>query len=318
VAWATYEISLDFRTDIGYFGVSNIFEPVLLRTFISSGKTIEYLYIRRIDMGTHPHTNLFTQVDRTRDPDFFVRFMDEAQKPSAIQASKRLMLERIALAPGEAVLDVGCGPGTDVFDMVELVGPAGRLVGLDASEVMIAEARRRAQQLQAPITFKVGEVYALPFPDGAFDVCRTERLLEHIPDAGQALAEMVRVTRPGGRILVFDFDWDTLIIDHPDKETTRTIIMSYSDSIQNGWIGRQLPRLFKQQHLEVLSIDPVQVFVHYALAELFLGSHLTVLQTNGTLSAGRAQKWWEHLQQADEHGILMISFTAFIVVGAKR
>ena len=83
VAWATYEISLDFRTDIGYFGVSNIFEPVLLRTFISSGKTIEYLYIRRIDMGTHPHTNLFTQVDRTKDPNFFVRFMDEAQKPAS-------------------------------------------------------------------------------------------------------------------------------------------------------------------------------------------------------------------------------------------
>ena len=69
-------------------------------------------------MSTHPHTNLFTQVDRTRDPDFFIRFMDEAQKPPAIQASKRLMLERMALAPGAAVLDVGCGPGTDVFDMV--------------------------------------------------------------------------------------------------------------------------------------------------------------------------------------------------------
>ena len=55
---------------------------------------------------------------------------------------------------------------------------------------------------------------------------------------------MVRVTRPGGRIVVFDFDWDTLIIDHPDKETTRTVVLTYSDSIQNGWIGRQLPRLF--------------------------------------------------------------------------
>jgi len=49
-------------------------------------------------------------------------------------------------------------------------------------------------------------------------------------------------------------------------------------SIRNGWIGRQLPRLFKEQHLDVRSFDPVQVFVHYSLAELFLGSHLTRLQ----------------------------------------
>ena len=269
-------------------------------------------------MSTRPHTNLFTQVDRTLDPDFFVRFMDEAQKPAGIQASKRLMLKRIALAPGEAVLDVGCGPGTDVFDMADLVGPSGRLVGLDASEVMIAEARRRAKERHVPITFEVGDVQALPFPDDAFDVCRAERLLEHLPDPRPTLAEMVRVTRSGGRIGVFDFDWDTLIVDHPDRETTRTIVLSYSDSMRNGWIGRQLPRLFKEQQLAVRSVDAVQVFVHYALAELFLGSHLTLLQENGTLSAGKAQQWWEYLQDAEERGTLLISFTAFLVVGAKR
>ncbi len=112
-------------------------------------------------MNPHPHVNLFTHVDHSQDPDFFVRFMDEAQKPAGIQASKRIMLERIALVPGEAVLEVGCGPGTDVFDLVELVGPAGRLVGLDASATMIAEARRRAEARQVPVTFAVGDVQAL-------------------------------------------------------------------------------------------------------------------------------------------------------------
>jgi len=107
--------------------------------------------------------------------------MDETQKLAAIQTSKRLMLERIALARGQSILDVGCGPGTDLFDMVELVGPAGRLAGLDASEVIIAEARRRAAELRLPINFQVGEAHALPFPDHAFDVCRAARLLEHLP-----------------------------------------------------------------------------------------------------------------------------------------
>jgi ubiquinone/menaquinone biosynthesis C-methylase UbiE len=192
-------------------------------------------------MRAHPHTNLFTQVDRTHDPDFFVRFMDEAQRPEGIRVSKRLMLERMALAPGAAVLEVGCGPGTDVFELVDVVGTAGLLVGLDESEAMIVEARRRASERHIAVTFEVGDVQALAFPDATFDVCRAARLLEHLPDAWQALSEMARVTRSGGRVVVFDFDWDTLVVDHPDKETTRTIVLSYSDSIRNGWVGRQLP-----------------------------------------------------------------------------
>jgi hypothetical protein len=95
------------------------------------------------------------------------------------------------------------------------------------------------------------------------------------------------------------------------------IVLSYSDSIRNGWIGRQLPRLFKEQGLAVLSIDPVPVFVHYALAELFLGSHLAQLQASGTLSPGQARQWWEYLQHADKYGTLLISFTAFITVGTR-
>jgi ubiquinone/menaquinone biosynthesis C-methylase UbiE len=265
-----------------------------------------------------PHTHLFNQVDRTEDPDFFVRFMDEAQKPPGIQASKQRMLDRAALSAGDAVLDVGCGPGDDLFAIANLVGPAGRLVGLDASEVMIAEARRRAAKRGLHVRFEIGDATALPFADGAFDLCRAARVLEHLADPRKALAEMVRVTRPGGRIVVFDFDWDTLVIDHPDRQTTRTIVQTYSDAIQNGWIGRELPRLFEEQHVEVLSVDPLQIAVHYALAELFLGGHLVALQESGALTPGQAQRWWEHLRRAEAAGTLLIGFTAFVVVGAHR
>ena len=75
---------------------------------------------------------------------------------------------------------------------------------------------------------------------------------------------------------------------------------------------------FKGQDLDVRSFDPVQVFVHYSLAELFLGSHLTRLQTTGILSPDSARRWWDYLRQADERGTLMISFTAFVIVGSKN
>jgi SAM-dependent methyltransferase len=183
---------------------------------------------------------------------------------------------------------------------------------------MIAEARRRAEELRLPITFEVGEASALPFTDGTIDICRAARLLQHLADPLAALSEMVRVTRADGRVVVFDFDWDTLIIDHPDKQTTRTVVLTYSDSIRNGWIGRQLPRLFHEQRLDLLSVDPLQVSVHYALAELFLGSHVVALQADGTLRPDQAQQWWEYLQRADTDATLLVSFTAFVVVGAKR
>jgi hypothetical protein len=95
-------------------------------------------------------------------------------------------------------------------------------------------------------------------------------------------------------------------------------VLTYADSIRNGWIGRQLPRLFREHHLDRVSIDPVQVCVHYALAEVFLGSHLVALQTDGTLRPDHAQQWWEYLQRADTDGTLLVSFTAFVVVGTKR
>lgn len=88
--------------------------------------------------------------------------------------------------------------------------------------------------------------------------------------------------------------------------------------MRNGWIGRQLPRLFREQGLEVLSIDPVQVFVHYALAELFLGGQLAHLQASEILSSDQSQRWWGYLQYADKHGTLLISFTTFMVVGARN
>jgi hypothetical protein len=77
---------------------------------------------------------------------------------------------------------------------IACAGPVGRLVGLDASEVIIAEGRRRASALGLPIVFEVADVQALPFDDDSFDACRAARLLEHVPNAELALTEMVRPT----------------------------------------------------------------------------------------------------------------------------
>lgn len=259
----------------------------------------------------------FRRVDHSRDPAFFIRFMDEGHRIPAIQASKRRIRELLALRPGAAVLDVGCGPGASLLEMAVTVGPQGRLAGLDASEAMIAEARRRAAASEAAVSFAAGDAQALPFADETFDACYTERVLMHVVDAERTLAEMIRVTRTGGRVVAADFDWDTLMIDSPEREVTRTIARTFSDSVRHGWIGRQLPRLGKELGLGDVSVEAMPVFVPYAFAELLLGGHCTKLQAEGVLTPGQVEAWWEELRDAEARGVFLLGFTAFIVAGTK-
>jgi ubiquinone/menaquinone biosynthesis C-methylase UbiE len=258
---------------------------------------------------------LFTAVDRTRDPGFFARFLDEANK--VVADGKPLIFDGLRLQPGQVVLDLGCGTGADVVEIARIVGTDGRVVGVDVSESLIAEARTRWGESGLPVEFRVGDAQALEFEDASFDACRTERMLMHVPDERRAIAEMVRVTRRGGRVAAFDFDWDTQIIDSPNKETTRAIVRSFSDGIRHGWIGRQLPRLFREHGLTDVAVVPYQVFVHLEFLELLLGGHLVTAQENGLVRPEEVERWWTDLRAAAGRGDFLATFTAFVVAGTK-
>jgi SAM-dependent methyltransferase len=207
--------------------------------------------------------------------------------------------------------------GADVFDIAQRVGSAGSATGVDVSEVMIAQARQRAEGLNLPVSFEVADAQALRFEDATFDACRTERMLMHVPDPELALSEMVRVTKPSGRISVFDFDWDTFVIDSPDKATTRAVVTAFSDGLRNGCIGRALPRLFRENGMSDVDVVGHTVFIDFEFLGLLIGGPLTAAQAAGILDPGDVSAWWKGLAEADERGIFLAGFTAFIVSGSK-
>jgi 2-polyprenyl-3-methyl-5-hydroxy-6-metoxy-1,4-benzoquinol methylase len=110
------------------------------------------------------------------------------------------------LRPGLDLLDVGCGPGTITVDLAARVAP-GRVVGLDVSADPLAEARAAADRTGVPVSFRVGNVYALDADDDSFDVVHAHQVLQHLTDPVVALREMARVCRPGGVIAVRDVDY---------------------------------------------------------------------------------------------------------------
>ena len=116
------------------------------------------------------------------------------------------ILDLAEVGTGDRVLDVGTGPGYLARAAASRVGASGRAVGLDASPEMIAQARRRAARETPSAEFVVAGAQRMPFGDGEFDVVVSRLAMHHLPGEvrEQALAEMSRVLRPGGRLLLAD------------------------------------------------------------------------------------------------------------------
>lgn len=121
-------------------------------------------------------------------------------------ALRQLIADLARLRSGETVLDVGCGTGTLALVAKARVGLTGRVYGVDPSRQMLAYARSQAAGRRLSVDFQLGVVEHLAFPDRSFDVVVCTWMIHHLPtdDQRQGLAEMARVLKPGGRLLLVD------------------------------------------------------------------------------------------------------------------
>jgi len=122
------------------------------------------------------------------------------QVPSVFEPLARMFLERMALRPGQRVLDVACGTGIVTRLAAPIVGPAGSIVAVDFNPAMLDVARRHAPADGARVEWRQGDAAALPCADADFDVVLCQQGLQFFPDRPAALREMRRVLRPGGRV----------------------------------------------------------------------------------------------------------------------
>jgi ubiquinone/menaquinone biosynthesis C-methylase UbiE len=111
-------------------------------------------------------------------------------------------LPRIRLGPSPAVLDLGCGTGINLFEAARVLGPCRRLHGVDLAPGMIEQARRKAAAAGVPATFEVGDAERLQLEDAAFDLVICNSVYHWFSDRLRAVAEMSRVLRPGGQVLI--------------------------------------------------------------------------------------------------------------------
>lgn len=262
------------------------------------------------------HIGMFTSVDALEDPGLFIGLLDRIQTAPDVQAVRSALLARLDLGPGRTILDLGCGTGDHTREVAALVAPGGTATGVDFSTAMIAEAARRQADSPVAATFEQGDAQQLRFATDTFDACRTERMLCHVPDCEAALREMVRVTRPGGRVGVLDVDLSGFMIDSSDRAITDTFVSTMGDSIQHPWMGRTLRRLMGEFGLVDVDVRPYVLECPYGAIEPMIDVHVALMLQAGT-DAEAVAGWKRELEYRNLAGSFFMGMTMFAAVGRK-
>jgi len=198
------------------------------------------------------------------DEDMTRRVVEVYTTPDVV-AQRDATLEILDPQPGEHVLDIGSGPGFLAAGIASRVGESGTVSGIDMSEPMIAYAGRlESAPDAAPMTFVLGNATALGFSDQSFDAVVSTQVFEYVPEIATALTEVHRVLVPGGRVLILDTDWDSVVWHTRDRERHERVMSAWQEHLADPWLPRTLTGRLESAGLKVQRHD-VLVLLNPAL-----------------------------------------------------
>ena len=244
------------------------------------------------------------------------------QTPDVI-AQRAATLQALALRAGERVVDVGSGPGLLAAEMATQVGPAGRVIGLDLSDPMLALSRQRCADLDSGtcLSFLKADAARLPFADSRFDVAVSTQVYEYVADVAAALAEAYRVLRPGGRVLILDTDWDSIVWAAGDPARMQRLLAAWADRFADAHLPRSLSWQlqgagFHLERREVLVLfNPEYDPDTYSVANGQIMADFAV--TQGRMPPEEAEAWLRDLQRLGSQGRYFFSLNRYLFLATK-
>ncbi|GAA3053919.1 class I SAM-dependent methyltransferase [Pseudonocardia yunnanensis] len=233
---------------------------------------------------------------------------------SAVSELRDWAHEALAVGPGQRALEVGSGTGSSVQRLAAAVGPDGEAIGLDVNTGLLAVAEGRARSAGSAARFVHGDVYAAPFADGSVDAVLCERVFQFLDRPERAVAEIARVLRPGGRVVLIDSDWSSATLYPGDLEVLRTVESMLASRLhgREPLAGRKLRSWLSGASLTVTDHEARTLFLPY---EMFLNAGLLALidmaVTRGEITAEQRKQFLAGLADAQSRGEFHASVTMF-------
>ncbi len=255
--------------------------------------------------------HVFDRVDESEETQQLIAFLAWVDGKPDVVARRARSYELLGVRPRATLADVGCGIGTVLADLVDL---GARAVGVDSSEAMVREAARRVPEAE----IHLADVAALPFEDGSLSGYRAERVYQHLADPMRALGEAMRVLEPGGRVVLVDQDWDAFLVDGDDRQTTRSMLRGFADSIPNGWAGRRNGIALAAAGFVDVAVEAETVTeIDYDYAAPFLPALKAAAVGAGSLAEDVADAWLAEQRRRGEEGRFFAAMTHFLASATR-
>ena len=235
---------------------------------------------------------------------------------------RRRELVRAALdaRAGDRVLDVGCGPGFYVTELLEVVGRDGLIVGVDGSADMLAVAAKRAEG-HDNVEFREADATSLPVPDASFDRAIAVQVLEYVRDVSAALAELRRALRPGGRVLVWDVDWATVSWQTSDGKLMQRVLAAWDKHLTHPSLPRRLAAQLRDAGFEQIQMDAYSFATIQLIPDAYGGSLVPLLEQyvveQGGMSQKETQAWADEQRALAERGEFFFTVTQFCFTASR-
>ena len=271
--------------------------------------------------GTSQHPDIWRSIDAQPTAAKLADTLELRGRTPAQVRLRRRFLRFVPVHAGDRVLEIGCGTGVVLRDLMKLVGKRGGVTGLDPSQTMLDRARSLARGAEGgPLRLRHGDGSNLPFARGRFDVALAITVILHVAEPLRVVRELVRVTRAGGRVGVQDQDFGLVAAAHPDRELTDRILDGVAARIyEEPYSGRRLPALLREAGLEQVRVlaDVYQDTALTDFSRAFLERRAENAVRFGIVDAATAERWLDGFNDYLARGAFVLTMNYFGAVGVK-